>query len=712
MRPDPINIEHLLENGMSAFNQSMFTDALEYYQQAVQASTTQRQQQASRLATIKTLALMKQHANVITACDEALNIIEDPEARYACLIQKGDALCRLEQYAAALETYASTLEIEPASDWRYALLHNNAHIFLLNGEFERALSVYSRIPPTNPNEFMIRLIRLSLLVYLKRYDEALALSQKIQDIALCMRSKEFYLRTAIDNAPLSSIDPMGILYQVQKTVPEFPSPAEATLFCCYLMYYHLPNPKDFTSLTYTHSAAPDTSDKVFPDAVWHIDYEERLGKGASGAVCRGKIGSTDVAVKYMTAEAFSPEMRAVLDNEAGILETLNHPNIIQLIGVRFQPRRGFYCLAMELMAKENLYDLLQNAGKSLDQNILLSILEDIGAAVDYLHGQDIIHRDIKPQNILLSGNFRVKLADFGSAHRFRPGTVDVTLAHGATPRYKAPESSKNQIYSKQSDIYSTGIVLCALMLRKTPEQFDAQNWQSHVSDDYPDEMFLLVTNCQNDLSEKRPSSSEVYACIKACRAGFFAAPTKRPIQVPLVKEITPGKLPMLTGQEQLLGVWKNWNNGERDLEVLKAELRALSASGIDLNAPVNADGETLMHLAAYEDNASDILAMSNLMQFDLRANDGKTPVYLAARFGCVNAIEAFATLGVNVDESIVLRGAKRYTPIYVAAYNGHAKAVRTLLGLKANPDTPCDGKIPITVAMTKGHTDVVAVLKR
>ncbi|KAL4022898.1 hypothetical protein IC575_016644 [Cucumis melo] len=200
------------------------------------------------------------------------------------------------------------------------------------------------------------------------------------------------------------------------------------------------------------------------EATHNFDRSRELGDGGYGTVYFGtlKDGRT-VAVKrlyennYKRVEQFT--------NEVEILSKLQHPNLVKLYGCTSRQSRGLL-LVYEYISNGTVADHLH--GKQANSGLLtwsvrLKIAIETANALAYLHGKDIIHRDVKTNNILLDNNFKVKVADFGLSRLFPLDVTHVSTAPQGTPGYVDPEYYQCYQLTDKSDVYSFGVVLVELI---------------------------------------------------------------------------------------------------------------------------------------------------------------------------------------------------------------------------------------------------------
>ena len=209
-----------------------------------------------------------------------------------------------------------------------------------------------------------------------------------------------------------------------------------------------------------------------------------LGIGSYGKVCIARCDDLPCAAKVLHETLFNPNsQRELNDAERGpirkfeqereFMQELRHPNIVQYLGVYYEdPSTGLPALLMERM-DENLTDFLKKATQPIRYDIQVNICHDICLALSYLHSNGIIHRDISSNNILLIGNVRAKVADFGMAKLsdLNPQGSRITMSmYPGTDVYMPPECFKRKPkYSAMVDCFSFGVLIIQILTREEPD---------------------------------------------------------------------------------------------------------------------------------------------------------------------------------------------------------------------------------------------------
>lgn len=195
----------------------------------------------------------------------------------------------------------------------------------------------------------------------------------------------------------------------------------------------------------------------------------RIAGGGMGEVYRGHDLLLDrtVAVKVLQPSlAADPELVQRFKNEARAAARLSHPNIVAVHDWGAENDHTYY-MVMEYVSGTDLRDLLVNRG-SIDPSQAASIMASVCEALYVAHSAGLIHRDVKPENILLARDGTVKVADFGIAAMV---DADRTAPGGSIPgtlRYLAPEQARGDEASSSSDIWAAGAVLCELLTGSPP----------------------------------------------------------------------------------------------------------------------------------------------------------------------------------------------------------------------------------------------------
>lgn len=199
----------------------------------------------------------------------------------------------------------------------------------------------------------------------------------------------------------------------------------------------------------------------------------QLGRGGMATVYRAidPAFRRTVAIKVLrTPEDQREEFGERFRREARAIARLQHPHILPVYDVGEEDGYGF--LVMQYVDGGTLADALRaGAGRSLDVPALTALLRPIAAALDYAHAQGVVHRDVKPTNILLTAEGHQLLADFGLAKAYDRADSGILTAFGmvvGSPEYMAPEQAQGLPLDGRADLYSLGVICYEALTGRTP----------------------------------------------------------------------------------------------------------------------------------------------------------------------------------------------------------------------------------------------------
>lgn len=255
----------------------------------------------------------------------------------------------------------------------------------------------------------------------------------------------------------------------------------------------------------------------------------KLGEGGMADVYLAidTILNREVAVKILRGDlAVDPVAVLRFKREATAALALNHPNIVQVYDVGEE--NGQHYIVMEYIKGITLKQLISKRG-ALDKQESVDIMKQLVSAMVHAHKNNVVHRDIKPQNILIKDDGTVKLSDFGIALAQNAAQLTQADAVLGSVHYLAPELARGEPASEQSDIYALGIVFYELLCGDVPFRGDApiQIAMKHMRDEMPSirdfnptipqsiENIILIATAKNKNNRYR-SCSAMYKDLETC----------------------------------------------------------------------------------------------------------------------------------------------------------------------------------------------------
>src|SRR5258708_12558053 len=199
--------------------------------------------------------------------------------------------------------------------------------------------------------------------------------------------------------------------------------------------------------------------------------QEPIGRGGMATIYRGQDMRMDriVAVKVLR-EVYSTDPKFVtrFQREAKAASSLQHPNIVQVYD--YGQTDGNYFIVMELVEGTDLRRYLRSRGVlAVDRAIIIA--HDVALGLGAAHRRGIVHRDVKPQNVLVGKDGSIKLTDFGIASVYKDINAERLTTTGmtlGTVQYYAPEQAQGEIVSPAADVYALGIVMYEMLTGRTP----------------------------------------------------------------------------------------------------------------------------------------------------------------------------------------------------------------------------------------------------
>jgi serine/threonine protein kinase len=229
--------------------------------------------------------------------------------------------------------------------------------------------------------------------------------------------------------------------------------------------------------------------------------EKLLGFGGFGVTYRAREQPSGnlVAIKALNAlQQSQPDFAAIQEtfvNEAMYLASCRHPHIVKVYPQLFQ-EDGLWCMVMEYIEGDNLADYLEKQGV-LSEEEGLHIIRQVGEALSYVHNQGFLHRDVKPQNIILRREtLSAVLIDFGLAREFTPGQLQTLTNHKTESFAPIEQYERRGNFGAYTDVYALAATLYVLLTKKLP--FPAQVRQNNIPLVPPKKHNPLISDRVND----------------------------------------------------------------------------------------------------------------------------------------------------------------------------------------------------------------------
>jgi serine/threonine protein kinase len=265
------------------------------------------------------------------------------------------------------------------------------------------------------------------------------------------------------------------------------------------------------------------------DEEWNIPFQDlefgkRVGNGNFGCVYKGEYLGAPVAIKELHMPEEDPEFtRKYIQREVSVLKNLRHPNIVNFVGIchhKAEGRKEHTYIITEWVAKGNLSKWIKrNAFISWKKRVQIAV--EMASAMTFLHRKNLIHRDLKPQNVLITETEGIKICDFGFARK-KPSQNKMAMTLAGTEEYMAPEVILGMDYDEKCDVYCFGVVLYVLISRKKPPQrspidcfeFRPESVNAITPPDCPPAFRKIADDCCEYVHTKRPSFSDILARLK------------------------------------------------------------------------------------------------------------------------------------------------------------------------------------------------------
>lgn len=269
---------------------------------------------------------------------------------------------------------------------------------------------------------------------------------------------------------------------------------------------------------------------------WALDSDDvkldddPFARGAFGLVFKGTYFGTPVCVKVVPLDQHNPDDIKQVQREITALKELNHPNLVQFFGM-FELHNEMY-IVTEYIPGGTVRSNIQKDKGDISWATRAKMANDVASAIAFLHSKNMIHRDIKSDNLLISENWNVKLCDFGLSRSVSEPKKKQRMTLCGTDDFMAPEVTLGMDYDSACDIFSYGMFLCELILREKiedvlprgPETFfgiDSEKFLTLVPPDAPPEMVSIALKCCEYEPSKRPDAKQILQSLQPLVEQYF-----------------------------------------------------------------------------------------------------------------------------------------------------------------------------------------------
>jgi serine/threonine protein kinase len=266
------------------------------------------------------------------------------------------------------------------------------------------------------------------------------------------------------------------------------------------------------------------------DGLDRYRVEEVLGSGGMALVYRARDEELDrpVAIKVLADNlAADDAFRKRFLREARLAAQLAHPNVVRVFDSGEAGGRPY--IVMEYVEGETLAELLARRGR-LSPAEAVELALQVCSGLEHAHHAGLVHRDVKPQNLIIRGDGTIKIVDFGIARSAQGTQLTETGSVLGTAAYLAPEQAAGEEVTPATDVYALGVVLYEMLAGRTPRtaesltQFLAAGHEQPIpalrelAGDVPERLENVVMRCLARLPEYRPPSAEALAAELAATA--------------------------------------------------------------------------------------------------------------------------------------------------------------------------------------------------
>ncbi len=242
----------------------------------------------------------------------------------------------------------------------------------------------------------------------------------------------------------------------------------------------------------------------------YIVNRKRIGKGSFSTIYKGYSTKNNkiYAIKEITID--KKQNKSNVKRELNVLKTLDNPYIVKLHDVIIDTNYNNIYFILDYFPKGDLAKFLNH--KPLKEKYCRKYMKQLSQGLEYLLNKDILHRDLKPQNILLTNEYNIKITDFGFAKQVEKNSLITTLC--GSPMYMAPEIINKQDYDIKSDLWSVGVILYEMAYGHVP--FNVSTFL---------ELIKRINNKEIEFENKKIKISE--DCLMLMKSLLTKDPNKR-----------------------------------------------------------------------------------------------------------------------------------------------------------------------------------------
>ena len=324
--------------------------------------------------------------------------------------------------------------------------------------------------------------------------------------------------------------------------------------------------------------------------------EQKLGSGAYGTVCKAVCDELQCAAKLLHPIITSERNVQKFHDECQLLSTVKHPNIVQYLGTHNEGP-DMVILLMELMNESLTGYLERSLAHPLPLNVEVNLCHDISLALVYLHYNNLIHRDLSSNNVLLGRDMRAKITDFGMSTLSSHTMSRLTQAPGCAA-YMSPEAFADPpMYSNKLDIFSFGVLIIQILTRQFPDPgpprkkvyVNDPNYPMPVEVPYPESerrkthldlispahvLLKLALSCICDKESDRPSAHQLCVYImKVKNDKQYLDSASQSLESQLDAK-----------QHEITEIYRSLSTVEKQLEATNSELLSANALVRSMNA--------------------------------------------------------------------------------------------------------------------------------